>query len=43
MLLLSFVEGEGFRELMAFVEREYNPPSATATRPEKMHEDAGQN
>ncbi len=38
MLLLSFVEGGGFRELMGFVEPDYKPP--TATRVEKMHEES---
>uniref|UniRef100_A0A0E9RVE7 Uncharacterized protein n=1 Tax=Anguilla anguilla TaxID=7936 RepID=A0A0E9RVE7_ANGAN len=31
MLPLSFVEGEGFRELMAFVEPEYKLPSQRTT------------
>lgn len=41
MLPLSFVEGEGFKELMVFVEPEFKPPSrgTTATRVEKMYEE----
>ncbi len=38
MLPLSFVEGEGFQELMVFVEVEYEPPSRQTTkRVERMN------
>ncbi len=42
LLPLRFVKGEGFRELMAFVEPEYKPPAwqATSTRVEKMYEES---
>lgn len=45
MLPLSFVEGEGFRELMAFVEPEYKLPSqrTTTTKMEKMYEESAVN
>lgn len=39
MLPVSFVEGEGFRELMKFIEPEYTIPTrkTITTRVEKMH------
>ena len=41
MLPISFVEGEGFREFMAFVEPEYTVPSrkTVTSRLEKLFDD----